>query len=118
PETAAIFGATYDPPEHLWLKVFFTDSENGQAAGRDFLKRYLSRTRNPDLPINDKVAAAQIAAIGAWGAHPGERFAYLRNITQPTLIVSGNHDVICYPINSLSLVQHMPNATLILYPDA
>src|ERR1700731_3499769 len=22
PETAAIFGATYDPPENLWLKVF------------------------------------------------------------------------------------------------
>src|SRR2546425_769364 len=27
PETAAIFGATYSPPENLWLKVFFTDSE-------------------------------------------------------------------------------------------
>ena len=39
PETAAIFGATYDPPENLWLKVFFTDSEKSQAAGREFLKR-------------------------------------------------------------------------------
>ena len=33
PETASIFGATYNPPETLWLKVFFTDSENSQAAG-------------------------------------------------------------------------------------
>src|SRR5882757_4404176 len=39
PETAAIFGATYNPPENLWLKVFFTDSERSQAAGRAFLKR-------------------------------------------------------------------------------
>jgi hypothetical protein len=31
------FGAFYDPPENLWLKVFFTDSEKGQAAGREFL---------------------------------------------------------------------------------
>lgn len=118
PETVAIFGATYDPPEHLWLKVFFTDSEKGQAAGHDFLKRYLSRTVNPDLPINDKVAPAQIAAVGAWGGHPGEPFAYLKDIQQPTLVVNGNHDVICYPINSLTLAQHMPNAKLILYPGA
>ena len=118
PETAAIFGATYNPPENLWLKVFFTDSEESQAAGRAFLKRYLSRTENRDAPINDKVVPAQIAAIGAWGSHNGERFAYLKEIKQPTLVVSGNHDVIVYTSNSLYLVQNMPNAKLILYPDA
>src|SRR5882762_3224904 len=91
PETVAIFGATYDPPENLWLKVFFTDSEKSQAAGREFLKRYLSRTENRDVPINDKVAPAQIAAVGEWGSQPGERFTYLRNIKQPTLVVNANH---------------------------
>lgn len=118
PETAAIFGAAYNPPENLWLKVFFTDSERGQAAGRDFLARYLSRTEDRDSPVNEKVAAAQIAAVGAWGAHSGERFAYLKTIQQPTLVISGNHDVIVYTVNSLHLVQNMPNAKLILYPDA
>ena len=44
PETAAIFGANYDPPENLWLKVFFTDSPKSHTAGREFLKRYLSRS--------------------------------------------------------------------------
>jgi pimeloyl-ACP methyl ester carboxylesterase len=102
----------------LWLKVFFTDSEKSQAAGRAFLKRYLSRTENRDTPISDKVAPAQIAAIGEWGSHPGERFAYLKNIRQPTLVVNGNHDVIVYTVNSLYLAQNMPNAKLILYPDA
>jgi pimeloyl-ACP methyl ester carboxylesterase len=57
-------------------------------------------------------------AIGEWGSHPGERFAYLKNIKQPALVVSGNHDVIVYTVNSLYLVQNMPNAKLILYPDA
>jgi len=118
PETAATFGATYNPPENLWLKVFFTDSEKSQAAGRAFLKRYLSRTENRDTPISDKVAPAQIAAVGEWGSQPGERFAYLKNIKQPTLVVSGNHDLIVYTVNSLYLVQNMPNAKLILYPDA
>jgi pimeloyl-ACP methyl ester carboxylesterase len=118
PETASIFGASYDPPENLWLKVFFTDSEESQAAGRAFLKRYLSRTENRDAPISDKVVPAQIAAVAQWGDHPGERFVYLKNIKQPTLVVSGNHDIIVYTVNSLHLVQNMPNAKLILYPDA
>jgi pimeloyl-ACP methyl ester carboxylesterase len=83
-----------------------------------FLKRYLSRTEHRDAAISDKVVPAQIAAVGQWGAHPGERFAYLKDIKQPTLIVSGNHDVIVYTVNSLYLVQNMPNAKLILYPDS
>jgi pimeloyl-ACP methyl ester carboxylesterase len=118
PETAAIFGAAYNPPENLWLKVFFTDSEASQAAGRAFLKRYLSRIENRDAPINENVAPVQIAAVGDWGSQPGERFAYLKNIHQPTLVVSGNHDVIVYTVNSLHLVQNLPNAKLILYPDS
>ncbi len=118
PETGAVFGATYDPPENLWLKVFFTDSEKSQAAGHEFLKRYFSRTVDRDAPIDEKVAPAQIAAVGEWGDHPGERFAYLKDIKQPTLVVSGNHDVIVYTVNSLHLAQNLPNAKLVLYPDA
>src|ERR1700730_4961476 len=34
PEAQQIFGATYDPPEHLWLAVHFSPSEASQAAGR------------------------------------------------------------------------------------
>jgi pimeloyl-ACP methyl ester carboxylesterase len=118
PETAAVFGGAYNPPENLWLKVFFTDSEASQTAGRAFLKRYLSRTVNRDAAIGEKVVPAQIAAVGEWGAQHGERFAYLKNILQPTLVVSGNHDVIVYTVNSLHLVQNLPNAKLILYPDS
>jgi pimeloyl-ACP methyl ester carboxylesterase len=34
-----LFGAAYDPPEHVWLAVQFSPSEAGQAAGLAFLKR-------------------------------------------------------------------------------
>ena len=47
-----------------------------------------------------------------------ERFAYLKNIKQPALVVSGNQDVIVYTVNSLYLVQNMQYAKLILYPNA
>src|ERR1700719_602587 len=44
PEAQEIFGATYEEPDHLWLRVHFSKSEKSQAAGRDFLKRFRLRT--------------------------------------------------------------------------
>src|SRR5689334_17925144 len=44
PEAQKIFGATYEEPDHLWLKVLFTPSERSQAAGREYLKRFRLRT--------------------------------------------------------------------------
>ena len=64
PEAQKIFGAAYSPAENLWLKVHFTESEASQAAGREFLKRFKRRTRDRDPEANEKVAPAQIEAIG------------------------------------------------------
>jgi pimeloyl-ACP methyl ester carboxylesterase len=36
----------------------------------------------------------------------------------PVLVVSGNHEVIVYTINSLHLAQNLPNAKLIIYSDS
>jgi pimeloyl-ACP methyl ester carboxylesterase len=118
PEAQEIFGATYDEPDHLWLRVHFTRSENSQAAGREFLKRFRLRAENRDPEVNEKVAPAQIEAIGKWGAPREKPFEYLKSIRQPVLVVNGCEDVIIYPVNSFILQQHLPNAQLILYPDA
>jgi pimeloyl-ACP methyl ester carboxylesterase len=42
----------------------------------------------------------------------------LGKIQHPTLIVHGNKDVVVMPINAFLLAQHLPNAQLIMYPDA
>ena len=118
PEAQQIFGATYKKPEELWLKVHFTASEASQAAGREFLKRFLRRTENRDPPVNEKVAPAQIEAIGKWGVQRPGSHEYLQRIQQPTLVVNGDNDVIIYSINSWVLQQNIPNAQLIIYPDA
>src|SRR2546429_5715029 len=55
-----IFGAPYDPPEHLWLAVLFSPSETGQNAGLEFLKRKHLRRQGRDPEVNDKVSPAQI----------------------------------------------------------
>jgi pimeloyl-ACP methyl ester carboxylesterase len=118
PEAQEIFGATYDEPDHLWLRVHFTRSEKSQAAGREFLKRFRLRSQNRDPEVNEKVAPAQIEAISKWGAPREKPFEYLKSIRQPTLVVNGDNDVVIYSVNSLILQRHLPNAQLIRYPDA
>jgi hypothetical protein len=116
PEAQRIFGATYKKSEEIWLKVHFTDSEASQAAGHEFLKRFLQRTENRDPEVNEKVAPAQIEAIGKWGMQREGSYEYLKTILQPTLVVNGDDDVIIYSINSWILQQNIPNALLIIYP--
>jgi pimeloyl-ACP methyl ester carboxylesterase len=118
PEAQEIFGASYDEPDHLWLRVHFSESEKSQAAGREFLKRFRLRAANRDPEVNEKVAPAQIEAISEWGAPQEKPFEYLKSIRQPALVVNGGKDVIIYSVNSFILQQHLPDAQLILYPDA
>src|SRR5712671_6403090 len=118
PEAQQIFGATYADPDDVWLSVHFAPSEASQAAGRQFLRRFRLRNENRDPEVNEKVAPAQIEAIGKWGAQREKPFEYLKSIRQPALVVNGGKDVIIYPVNSFILQQHLPNAQLILYPDS
>jgi pimeloyl-ACP methyl ester carboxylesterase len=118
PEAQDIFGASYEEPDHLWLRGFFTTSEASQAAGREFLKRFRLRSKDRDPEVNEKVAPAQIEAITNWGAPREGSYDYLKSIRQPTLVVNGSDDVFIYPVNSFILQQNLPDAQLILYPDS
>ncbi|MFT4068039.1 alpha/beta fold hydrolase [Paraburkholderia sp.] len=118
PEAQAIFGATYAQPDDLWLRVHFAPSAASQAAGRRFLRRFRLRVEGRDPEAGDKVAPAQLAALAKWGAPRDNPFDYLRALKQPTLVVNGDNDVIIYSINSWILQQNLPNAQLIIYPDA
>jgi pimeloyl-ACP methyl ester carboxylesterase len=117
PEGNRIFSAKYDPPDHLWLSVFFTPSPASQAAGRAFLERFRQRKKDRDPEVNDKVAAAQRAAIEDYATPRQRPYEHLKAIKQPTLIVGGSNDLIIYPVNSFILQQNLPNAKLLIYPD-
>jgi pimeloyl-ACP methyl ester carboxylesterase len=118
-QSSAIFGATYDPAEHLWLKVHFTPSEASQAAGLAFLERKWRR-QDRDSLVREQTVTAQLEAIGKYVAYSGQDgyLDYLKAIRQPTLVVQGSNDVIIPTYNSYVLQQNLPNAQLILFPDA
>ena len=46
------------------------------------------------------------------------RYGQLKKIKQPVLVVNGHDDIMVSSINSFILQQHIPNATLIIYPDS
>jgi pimeloyl-ACP methyl ester carboxylesterase len=115
--SAEIFAGIYDPPEHLWLAVHFSTSAAGRAAGLAFLERKLRR-KDRDPEVSEGAAARQREAIGDYIAGGEAAQGHLRDIRLPTLIVQGSNDIIIPTINSYVLQQKLPNAQLVLYPDA
>jgi pimeloyl-ACP methyl ester carboxylesterase len=99
-------------------KLFFAPTESSQVAGQAFVERLAQRADDLDPPSGPQVAAAQIAAFRDWERFPGERFADLRTIRQPTLVVNGVHDEMIPVSNSYALGEHLPNAVLLTYPDS
>jgi pimeloyl-ACP methyl ester carboxylesterase len=78
-----------------------------------------ARTHDRDLPVSNETAEAQLRAIREWGAVPSSnRYAALRDIAQPTLVVHGNKDIVVLPINAFILAERLPDAQLIMYPDS
>jgi len=108
-----------DDVSALLMGAFFTPSDASQAAGRAYVERLKSRVDDLDVPVSKRSAWAELAALREWGAiPPSDRYAMLSTIRQPTLIVQGNKDVVVMPINGFLMAKHLPNAQLIMYPDA
>ena len=106
-------------PVALLMSAFFTPSEASKAAGRAYIERLQLRAADRDAPVSMNAASAQLAAIREWGTIPStDRYAMLAGIQQGTLIVCGNKDIVVMPINAFLLAQHLPDAQLLMYPDA
>lgn len=102
-----------------FLFLFFGRSEAAERAGRDFWdRRHLRADQDP--PSSAEVAQAQTESLFDWltPLSVDEPFAHLREIRQPTLVVNGTNDVMIASINSWHMSQHIPDAQLIIYPDA
>ena len=99
-------------------KIFFAPTDSSQTAADAFIKRLMQRTQDREPVSGPAVAQAQMAAFRDWESVTGARFASLRAIRQPTLVVNGVHDEMIPVRNSYWLSENLPNAVLLTYPDS
>ena len=100
-----------DPKQFL----FFTRTSNGRRAGKEFLARLKERTEDRDKAIAVRSYLAQLKAIHRWGKQsPSD----LSVIHQPVLVANGETDRMVPTKNSADLAERLPNAELVIYPDA
>ena len=100
-----------DPKQFL----FFTRTPDGRRAGKEFVARLKERTENRDKAISLRSYSAQLKAIHRWGE---QQPADLSVIRQPVLVANGESDRMVPTSNSVDLAQRLPNAELVIYPDA
>ncbi|GKT20886.1 alpha/beta hydrolase [Acidovorax sp. SUPP3334] len=107
------------PTQEDFLFLFFGRSEAAVQAGKEFWARRHERA-DQDTPSSPELMMTQAEAMQAayTSVDPNSPFAHLKDIKQPTLILNGNDDVMIPSINSWHMVQNIPNAQLLIYPDA
>jgi pimeloyl-ACP methyl ester carboxylesterase len=79
------------------------------------LARLKERTEARDKRISLRSYGAQLKAIHRWGRQAP---ADLSVIHQPTLVANGESDRMVPISNSVDLAQRLPNAELVVHPDA
>lgn len=100
-----------DPKQFL----FFTRTPAGRRAGKAFLARLKERTVDRDKRIAVRSYLAQLDAIHRWGLQSPADLSVVR---QPTLVANGESDRMVPTANSVDLASRLPNAELVVYPDA
>jgi pimeloyl-ACP methyl ester carboxylesterase len=99
-------------------ELFFAPTDTSQAAGESWLARIDARQTDREPDPSSQAIQAEFVAITAWGKIPGDRYASLKKITQPTLVVNGGKDIMVPTVNSFILQQTLPDARLIIFPNA
>ena len=100
-----------DPKVYL----FFTRTDNGKTAAKDFIQRINERTTDRDQKITLSAYRTQLKALKKWGKKTPVNLSVIQ---QPALVANGEHDRMVPTINTYDLAKRLPNSHLIIYPDA
>jgi pimeloyl-ACP methyl ester carboxylesterase len=101
------------------LYLFYPENAHARELGLQHLAK-VSDAMPKDAPeVSQEAALGQLQAITSALSVPWEQVvAGLESIRQPVLYANGAHDVMIHAFASYAAVQHLPNATLLLYSDA
>lgn len=100
-----------DPKPYL----FFTRTLNGKAAAAAYMNRLNERKQDRVRRTPAQGVAAQVTAILRWGARNPMDLATVRH---PSLVANGEDDRMLPTQASFELARRLPNASLVIYPDA
>lgn len=118
PELLAIYADEQMPAGEKLTRLFFPDTAPGKEAASQFVARLASRTADRDKPNGPAVAPAQLKAMIDWANWKGDVREKLRKIPHPALVTNGSNDTMIPTDNSFLLAKWLPDATLVVYPNA
>lgn len=107
-----------DGPDRVLINLFFSKTPTGIKAGEDFLRRLAERDIDRDMPSSQEAITNQAKAIIGYGLATDEGYRLLQSIPQPVLIFNGNEDLMVDSLNSYIMLQHIPQAKLVLWSDS
>ena len=107
-----------EPGASELLYTFFKPTETSQAAGREYLGRFLARTEDRDVASTLQTRDAHYDAVCEWGIPDHSALQRLRGIVQPTFVANGDADAMIPPKLSHLLGGLIPDASVKIYPDA
>lgn len=98
--------------------LFFNTTAESKRRGDEFIGRIFTRTEGRDADVSLTARDAQAAANIAWGVPDPAKLSRLAAIKAPTLVANGDNDIMVPTANSYLLAGTIPNAELIIYPNA
>lgn len=100
------------------LYTFFKPTETSQAAGLEYLSRFLSRSVDRDVPSTLQTRDAHYDAVCDWGIPDHSKLQRLTAICQQTFVCNGDADAMIPPRFSHLMGGLIPDAIVKIYPDA
>lgn len=99
--------------------LFFPGTETGRAAGHEHIARLATRLATGGPGVSEAAGQGQLTAIAKNASIPFDQVrAELETIDQPVLYATGMRDAMIPAVAAYTAVQHLPNATLVIYSDA
>lgn len=95
--------------------LFFNRDVVGKTAAREFIRRLKERSTDRDTPITVRAFRTQLTAITTWGRAQASDLSCL---TQPILVVNGDHDKMVPSALSEDLHRRLPDSRLVIYPNS
>ena len=100
------------------LHVFYAPTGTSQQAGQESLARIYGWQGDRDAPVTLATKDAQYEAVLRWGKQDWDEVQRLLRITQPTLVLQGDDDIMIPTRASHTLAGLIPDARITIYPDA